>query len=80
MTALRQEALQMVEAAPEENLSVIVNFLARLHGNEARIRRRKQKSEAFATLEGLRREVPGLDYEKALAEYREGKYGAQDLR
>ena len=70
----------MVESAPEENLSAIVNFLARFRDNAEQLNRRKRKAASFAKLEKLRREVPDLDYEQALADYREEKYGTQNLR
>lgn len=79
MTALRQEAMQMVETMPEENLAAIVNFMAKFRDNAEQINRRNRKAAAFANLERLRREVPDLDYEQALAEYREEKYGTQNL-
>lgn len=81
MSALRQNAITMLEALPENQLIFIVNImkeLSRLMPQEdmgkTEIGSNDAREQAFAVLENLRRKVPDLDYEKELAEYREARY------
>ena len=79
MSALRQNAISMVQALPENQLLFIVNIMKELSrlmpdGQKEALESRNAREQAFAVLESLRRKVPDLDYEKELAEYREEKY------
>ncbi len=79
MSALRQNAIMMVESLPENQLLFIVNImkeLSRIMPKEAPvdIKPSDASEQAFAVLESLRRKIPDLDYEGELAEYREEKY------
>ena len=79
MSTLRQNAIMMVEALPENQLLFIVNImkeLSRLMPSKDHVdaEPNNAREQAFAVLESLRRKVPDLDYERELAEYREEKY------
>ena len=79
MSALRQNAISMVQALPENQLLFIVNIMKELSrlipdGQKEELEHHNAREQAFAVLESLRRKVPDLDYEKELAEYREEKY------
>lgn len=79
MSALRQNAISMVQALPENQLLFIVNIMKELsrlmpNGQKEELEDHNAREQAFAVLESLRRKVPDLDYEKELAEYREEKY------
>lgn len=78
MTALRKDAMDLLEQMPEDKLYYIVQIMQGVSGlyetgdQEARDR-------AFERLEGLRRKVPHLDYDKELESYREEKYGTANI-
>lgn len=82
MTALRREAIQLVEQMPEEQMSHIVQYIRSLIGkssNTEQISKNVEvtpKMKAFWELEQML--VPlsqELDYKKELAEARDEKYG-----
>ncbi len=75
MTALRQEAISIVESLPEEEISVLMNFLRQMKDLSAKNKRLAMKKAAFDELESLRRKIPDLDYEKELAAYRAERFG-----
>ena len=83
MTALKREAIQLVEQMPEEQMPYIIQYIRRLKvGNTYKAGRLSSKAamtpkmEAFLELERML--VPAaqeLDYDKELAEARDEKYG-----
>lgn len=82
MTALRREAIQLVEQMPEEQMSHIVQYIRSLIGKSSNAEQLYKgaevtpKMKAFRELEQML--VPlsqELDYEKELAEARDEKYG-----
>ncbi len=83
MTALRYEAIQLVEQMPEEQMPDIIQYIRRLcKGSLQKVERSgKQaaltpKMKAFQELEDMLIPVPReLDYDKELAEARNEKYG-----
>ena len=75
MTALRREALSLVESLPEEKILTLINFLRDLEDRAEKNKRLAMKKAAFDELETLRREIPDLDYDKELASYREERFG-----
>lgn len=78
MTALRKDAMDLLEQMPEDKLYFIVHIMRGvngLYGAETQTAR----DRAFDNLEGLRRKVSQLDYDKELEKYREEKYGASDI-
>ncbi len=74
MTTLRKEAIAMVETLPEENLPFIIHAMRELNRSDV-IAERNRKEEAYVSLKKMIRPIPDLDEEKALAEYREERYG-----
>lgn len=74
MTALRREAIAMVEAVPEESLPIVINTIKKLQLPSADEEKRR-KEEAYLSLRRIIRPIPGLDEKKELAEYREERYG-----
>lgn len=79
MTALKHEAIQLVEQMPEEQMPYIIQYIREL--NSERIHAAvTPKMEAFLELEDML--VPmdqELDYDKELAEARNEKYGYSDF-
>ena len=75
MSAIRQEAIMMVQSMPENQLQLIVSIMRDLSRfipiNEKQV---DKKEQAFALLENMRKRIPDFDYEQELAEYREGRY------
>lgn len=74
MTALRQEAISIVESLPEEKILTLINFLREMTEPTEKSRRLAMKKAALDELESLRREIPDLDYDKELAAYREERF------
>lgn len=72
MTALRKDAMDLLEQMPEDKLYFIVQIMqgvSGLYGTESQ----SVRDRAFENLERLRRKAPQLDYEKELESYREEK-------
>lgn len=76
MTAIRQEAIRMLEKVPEDKLGYVIQIIQGMNGlyNDER----SERKEAFARLEQLRRKGTVIDYDMELASFREEKYGKQD--
>lgn len=73
MTAIRKEAIEMLERMPEDRVVYIWQILQGINGlynNE-----QSERKEAFAKLEQLRKNGTVINYEEELASYREEKYG-----
>ena len=78
MTALRKDAMDLLEKMPEDKLYYIIQIMqgvSGLYGTEDQAAR----DRAFEELERLRRKVPHLDYDKELESYREEKYGTANI-
>ena len=73
MTRLRQDAIELLEQIPEDKLIFVVQIMKGIKGLYAE-NTSIEKEKAFERLEQLRKKVPDIDYDKELAEYREGKY------
>lgn len=78
MTALRKDAMDLLEQMPEDKLYFIVQIMQGvngLYGTDTQ----STKDKAFETLESLRRKIPDIDYDKELESYREEKYGTANI-
>lgn len=73
MTAIRQEAIELLEKMPEDKLGFIIQIMQGVNGLYADTNSERQ--EAFAKLEQLRRKGTVTDDSVELASYREEKYG-----
>lgn len=77
MTALRKNAMHLLEQIPEDKLYFIIQIMEGvngLYGSESQ----SAREQAFSELENLRRKAPQLDYDRELETYREEKYGIAD--
>lgn len=73
MTAIRKEAIEMLERMPEDRVIYIWQILQGINGlynNE-----QSERKDAFAKLEQLRKKGTATDYDTELASYRDDKYG-----
>lgn len=76
MTALRQQAYEMLEEVPDENLFEVIQYIQNRNLNMLKQSKRiEEKKVALEELKKIIRPVLDLDYKKSLAEYREEKYG-----
>lgn len=78
MTALRKDAMDLLEKMPEDKLYFIIQIMqgvSGLYGSDTQ----SVKDKAFETLESLRRKAPDIDYDKELETYREEKYGTANI-
>lgn len=76
MTALRQQAYEMLEEVPEENLFELIQYIQSRNLNMLKQAKRiDEKKMALEDLKKIIRPAPNLDYKKSLAEYREEKFG-----
>lgn len=78
MTALRKDAMDLLERMPEDKLYFIIQIMEGvngLYGSESE----SVRERAFEQLEGLRRKAPQIDYERELDSYREEKYGTANI-
>lgn len=73
MTAIRQEAIELLERVPEDKLTFIIQIMRGVNGLYADTN--SERKEAFAKLEQLRRKGTAIDDDAELASYREEKYG-----
>ena len=73
MTALRQSAMMELEKIPEDKLSFVIQIMQGVNGlyHDSD----KERTDAFARLEQLRKKGTVIDDEAELASYREDKYG-----
>lgn len=78
MTQIRKDAIKLLEQIPEDKIIFIIQIIQGMKGLYTDDDM-KQREEAFMDLEKLRKKVPDLDYDKELAEYREGRYGIADI-
>lgn len=78
MTAIRKDAITLLEQMPEDKLYFIVQIMQGingLYGTEDQAAR----DRAFEELESLRRKVPLSEYDAELEKYREEKYGTANI-
>lgn len=73
MTRLRQDAIELLEQMPEDKLIFMIQIMKGVRGLY-KDENQEAKDLAFESLEKLRKKFSDLDYDKELAEYREGKY------
>lgn len=78
MTALRKDAMDLLEKMPEDKLYFIVQIMQGVNGLYG-AEKQTAKDHAFEMLENLRKKVPELDYEMELENYREEKYGNANI-
>ncbi len=85
MTALRREAIQLVEQMPEEQVPYVIQYIQSLKESVLDINLTlgeievSPKMKAFWDLEKMIVPISGeLDYDKELAEARDEKYGCFD--
>lgn len=86
MTALRKEAIQLMEQIPEEQMPSVIQYMKVLKGNvlkTGQFSHAKEtltpKMKAFLELEQMLVPIQNeLDYDKELAEARQEKYGYID--
>lgn len=73
MTAIRKQAMEMLERVPEDKLGFVIQIMQGVNGliGDAQ----SDRKETFAKLEQLRKKGTVNDYEAELASYREEKYG-----
>ena len=75
MSALKQQAISIVENLSEEKILLLLNFLQGLNEHSEKNSRLLRKEKAFSELENLRIKAPNLDYKKELQSYREERFG-----
>lgn len=73
MTAIRKEAIELLERVPEDKLGFVIQIIQGLNGLYADTN--SERKEAFLRLEQLRRKGTVTDDKEELASYREEKYG-----
>lgn len=73
MTAIRQEAIDLLEKVPEDKLGFIIQIIQGMNGLFTDTN--TERKEAFARVEQLRRKGTVIDDDAELASYREEKYG-----
>ncbi len=78
MTALRKDAMALLEQMPEDKLYFIIQIMegvSGLYGTKSQ----SSRDRAFEELEGFRRKASQLDDKKEMEEYREEKYGVANF-
>lgn len=73
MTAIRKEAIELLEKIPEDKLSFIIQIMQGVNGLYTNTK--SEREEAFVRLEQLRRKGTVVDDDAEIASYREEKYG-----
>lgn len=73
MTAIRKEAIELLERVPEDKLSFVIQIMRGVNGLLGDTN--SEREEAFARLEQLRRKGTVTDDDAELASYRKEKYG-----
>lgn len=73
MTAMRQEAIELVEQMPEDKLTFVIQIMKGVTGLFDN--KEQERKEAFEILENVRRKGNIFDYDDELASYRDEKYG-----
>ena len=78
MTAIRKDAMTLLEQMPEDKLYYIVQIMQGIKGLYG-IEEQTSRDRAFEELESLRRKIPDSEYERELENYREEKYGNANI-
>ena len=85
MTALRREAIQLVEQMPEEQMPYVIQYIQALTDtvlDGSFILKEMEMSSKMRAYQELERMIAPvaceLDYERELAEARDEKYGSHD--
>ena len=78
MTAIRKDAMTLLEQMPEDKLYYIVQIMQGINGLYG-IEEQTSRDRAFEELERLRRKIPDSEYERELENYREEKYGNANI-
>ena len=73
MTAIRQEAIELLEKVPEDKLIFIIQIMQGVNGLYNN--NQSEKKEAFEKLESLKKKGTITDYDAELVSYSELKYG-----
>ena len=78
MTALRQQAFEMLENFPADKLFALISFMQgeMLKSQETREARLERKRLAHEKFKSLCKPIPNLDEKAELAKYREERFGA----
>lgn len=78
LTKVKEKALELINELSDDKILYVIQILQGLKGlysqSDTTITNGIDKKIAFDTLEGLRKKIPELDYDKELAESREEKY------
>lgn len=69
MTAIRQEAIELLEKVPEDKLIFIIQIMQEVNGLYNN--NQSEKKEAFEKLESLKKKGTITDYDAELVSYRE---------
>lgn len=75
MTSLRQDAVNLINKIPEKKLFYLIQIIKGIDGlfnNDELDSEGIEKS--FTYIESMRREMPEIDYDKELKDYRENRY------
>ena len=72
MTKIKEEAWELLNELPDEKIVYLINTLKEMKRTD--IGDVKRKQDALKKLENMIREVPELDYDKELEEYRKEKF------
>lgn len=77
MTALRQQAFEILKTFPDEKLFALIKFMnqEKLKPVETKEERLERKRIAFEALKKLCKPIPDLDDDKAFDDYMEEKFG-----
>lgn len=74
MTKIKEAAVELLQMLSDEKVVYLIRVMRNMN-NPSIIKRSQTREEAWKVLEGMRRKVPDLDYDRELAEYREERYG-----
>lgn len=78
MTAIRKDAMDLLERMPEDKLHFIIQIMQGVDGHYGE-EKQTAREHAFEMLESIRKKVPELDYDAELENYREEKYGNANI-
>lgn len=71
----REIAYSIFEQLTEEQLKGFISLFSGIYQAKEDDNDQARRDEAFKRLEAMRRKIPDFDEKKALAEYREEKFG-----
>ncbi len=75
MTSLRQDAVNLINKIPEKKLFYLIQIIKGIDGlfNVDELDS-EGIEKSFTYIESMRREMPEIDYDKELKDYRENRY------